>query len=62
MIHYVCSERCGSTSKTASTCQTKKCVAYGKPLKPCNCKDEKHSIPLTEDSEEEHEEADEATK
>jgi len=62
MIHYVCSERCGSTSTTKGTCQTKKCAAYGKPLKPCNCTDGKHRIPLTEDSDDEQEEADESTK
>ena len=62
MLHYVCSERCGSTAQTAGVCQTKNCSSYGKPLKPCNCKDGKHSIPLTEESDEEHEEADESTK
>ena len=62
MVHYVCSERCGSTSTTPSFCQTKNCVAYKKPLKPCNCKDGKHRIPLTEDSDDEQEEATQATK
>lgn len=62
MVHYVCSERCGSTSKTPGNCQTKSCTKYGKPLKPCNCTDGKHSVPLTEDSDEEQEEANDSTK
>ena len=62
MIHYVCRERCGSTSNSEGKCQTKNCPAYGEPLKACNCKDGEHRIPLTEDSDDEQEEADESTK
>jgi len=62
MIHYVCSERCGSTSTSEGKCKTKKCAAFGKPLKPCNCTDGKHCVPLTEDSDDEQEEADDSTK
>ena len=62
MVHYVCRERCGSTSPTKGICKTKKCPAFEEPLNACNCKDGEHRIPLTEDSDDEQEESDDSTK
>jgi len=42
MKHYICTGGCKGVSKVAKNCGAESCPKHGKPLKPCNCKDNKH--------------------
>ena len=42
MKHYICTGGCKGVSKVAKSCGAEDCIKHGKPLKPCNCRDNGH--------------------
>ncbi|MEK6875864.1 MAG: hypothetical protein AABX63_00515 [Nanoarchaeota archaeon] len=49
MTHHICTGGCKGVSKVAKSCGAESCPKHGKPLNPCNCRDNGHDGAFDED-------------
>lgn len=52
MQHYVCDGTCGAVSEEPGTCQDVECTSYLEDLRGCDCDDNLHENPESQDEEE----------